>query len=223
MTVEERHAAARRFEPGAVLAEHGQHELRVVPACSTVIEEFQHDWEPAVSGETRDFIFRNTFKDIETIVAPLGARRHSVRVRVLRRRPPLQPRPLPRARARPAAAVRADDLRDPRRHRPRRREPAAHEGGRPTGCSATTTTGRSSAPAATRPTSSRSARSWAATCASASRTRSTSPRAGSPSRTPSRSRRSRGSSASSRSRSRRPTRRAQMLALKGASDTAIGG
>ena len=43
--------------------------------------------------------------------------RDAFRVRVLRRRAPLQPRPLPRPRARQTATVRADDLRYPRRNR----------------------------------------------------------------------------------------------------------
>jgi uncharacterized protein (DUF849 family) len=37
------------------------------------IQEFRFDWEPEYLGMTRDFIFRNTFQDIETIVRDLGA------------------------------------------------------------------------------------------------------------------------------------------------------
>ena len=82
-----------------------------------------------------------------------GARRglrHALRVRVLRRRPPLQPGAFPRPRAGQAAALRADDLRHPGRHRRRSGEPRCTCAGSPTSCSATATTGRSSPPAATR-------------------------------------------------------------------------
>ena len=37
------------------------------------ISEFKHEWEPRYLEMTRDYIFRNTFKDIETVVASLGA------------------------------------------------------------------------------------------------------------------------------------------------------
>src|SRR5437868_5452864 len=33
---------------------------------------WKHDWEPRYLEHTRDFIFRNTFKDIETIIQKLG-------------------------------------------------------------------------------------------------------------------------------------------------------
>jgi len=34
--------------------------------------DWKHDWEPRYLESTRDFIFRNTFKDIETIIRLLG-------------------------------------------------------------------------------------------------------------------------------------------------------
>ena len=37
------------------------------------IGEFQYEWEPEYLEMTRDFIFKNTFKDIESIVSGLGA------------------------------------------------------------------------------------------------------------------------------------------------------
>ena len=37
------------------------------------VSTFQHAWEPEYLEMTRDFIFRNTYKDIETIVRTLGA------------------------------------------------------------------------------------------------------------------------------------------------------
>jgi uncharacterized protein (DUF849 family) len=36
------------------------------------IKEFEHSWEPEYLEMTRDYIFRNTYKDIETIVEALG-------------------------------------------------------------------------------------------------------------------------------------------------------
>jgi uncharacterized protein (DUF849 family) len=36
------------------------------------IKEFKHDWEPQYLEMTRDYIFRNTVKDIETIVGTMG-------------------------------------------------------------------------------------------------------------------------------------------------------
>ena len=49
--------------------------------------------------------------------AHLLGKRHALRVRVLRHRPSLQSEPLPRARSRAAAALRAVGVRHPRRHR----------------------------------------------------------------------------------------------------------
>ena len=56
--------------------------------------------------------------------------RHALRARVLRRRPPLQPRPFRRPQAGQAAVLRADHLRHPRRHRRRHAQPLLHEGDR---------------------------------------------------------------------------------------------
>ena len=93
------------------------------------IKSFKHDWERPYLEGTTDFIFRNTFKDIEQHrrTARQGPR-HALRVRVLRRRPPLQPGPHARPQGGGAAALRADDLRHPRRHRRRAAQPAVHEG-----------------------------------------------------------------------------------------------
>ena len=121
------------------------------PARSTGSQEWKHDWEQPYLEGTRDLIFRNTFSDIERILERARRRlRHALRVRVLRRRPSLQPRAFPRARAGRAAAVRADDLRHPRRHRRRPREPHAHEADRRPAVRRRLPAGRCSAPAATR-------------------------------------------------------------------------
>ena len=38
------------------------------------ISEFKHDWEKPYLENTTDFIFKNTFADIEAIVGEIGAR-----------------------------------------------------------------------------------------------------------------------------------------------------
>ena len=55
-------------------------------------KDFKHEWERDYLENTRDLIFRNTFKDIEYILTHLRGERHALRVRVLRHRAPLQPR-----------------------------------------------------------------------------------------------------------------------------------
>ncbi len=72
MTVEERTRAARRFQPELCSLNMGSMNFGLFPAVSR-IPEFQHAWEPEYLEMTRDFIFRNTFADIETIVRELGA------------------------------------------------------------------------------------------------------------------------------------------------------
>jgi uncharacterized protein (DUF849 family) len=127
MSLEERTAAARRFSPELCSLNMGSMNFAIF-GMAAGIKEFKYDWEPAYLEMTRDYIFRNTVKDIETIVGTMGAQGTRFRVRVLRRRTALHADALPRPRARDATAVRAAHLRDPRRHRTRRREPHPHEG-----------------------------------------------------------------------------------------------
>jgi uncharacterized protein (DUF849 family) len=72
MTLEERTAAARRFQPELCSLNMGSMNFGLFPALDRG-REFQHDWEPAYLEMTRDFIFKNTFEDIESIVSDLGA------------------------------------------------------------------------------------------------------------------------------------------------------
>ncbi len=72
MTIEERTAAARGFEPELCSLNMGSMNFGLFPVLDR-IQEFRFDWEPEYLGMTRDFIFRNTFQDIETIVRDLGA------------------------------------------------------------------------------------------------------------------------------------------------------
>jgi len=76
MSLDERLAAARRFEPELCSLNMGSMNFGIFPMAKG-IPEFLHDWEPKYLEMTRDFIFKNTFKDIESIVGefgPLGTR-----------------------------------------------------------------------------------------------------------------------------------------------------
>ena len=72
MTLEERTAAARRFQPELCSLNMGSMNFGLFPALDRN-REFQHEWEPAYLDMTRDFIFKNTYQDIESIVTDLGA------------------------------------------------------------------------------------------------------------------------------------------------------
>ena len=72
MTLDERLAAARRFRPELCSLNMGSMNFGIFGMLDSV-ERFQHDWEPEYLEMTRDFIFRNTFKDIESIVLEMGA------------------------------------------------------------------------------------------------------------------------------------------------------
>ena len=174
MTLEERTPAARTVQARAVLAEHGEHELRPVPSARPRSRSSSTTWEPEyLERQPRLHLPQHLQGHRAAASSELGRERDPLRVRVLRRRPPLQPRALPRARAGGAAAVRADDLRHPRRDRARAREPDAHEGdGRPAVRRRLLLVGarRRAAPDESRHDR---ARSWAAASASASRTAST--------------------------------------------------
>jgi uncharacterized protein (DUF849 family) len=72
MTVEERTRAARRFQPELCSLNMGSMNFGLFPVLDR-ISEFEHSWEPEYLQMTRDFIFRNTFADIATIVRELSA------------------------------------------------------------------------------------------------------------------------------------------------------
>jgi uncharacterized protein (DUF849 family) len=72
MTLEERTAAARRFKPELCSLNMGSMNFGLFPALDR-IAEFKHNWEPEYLEASRDFIFRNTYKDIERLVTELGA------------------------------------------------------------------------------------------------------------------------------------------------------
>jgi len=72
MTLDERLAAARRFEPELCSLNMGSINFALFPALDR-IPSFQYQWEREYLEKSRDYIFRNTFTDIETILAELGA------------------------------------------------------------------------------------------------------------------------------------------------------
>jgi uncharacterized protein (DUF849 family) len=72
MSLEERTAAARRFQPELCSLNMGSMNFGLFPILDR-IGDFQYEWEPDYLEMTRDFIFKNTFKDIESIISDLGA------------------------------------------------------------------------------------------------------------------------------------------------------
>ena len=73
MSLEERLAAVRRFDPELCSLNMGSFNFGIFPMAAG-ISEFKYDWEKPYLEGTTDFIFKNTFADIETIVGEIGAR-----------------------------------------------------------------------------------------------------------------------------------------------------
>ena len=71
MTVAERTAAGRALAPEMCSLNMGSINFGLFPAAER-FSEWKHDWEPEYLEGTRDFIFKNTFADIETILRELG-------------------------------------------------------------------------------------------------------------------------------------------------------
>jgi uncharacterized protein (DUF849 family) len=71
MSLEERTAAARRFQPELCSLNMGSMNFGLFPMLDR-IGDFRYEWEPDYLKMTQDFIFKNTFKDIESIVSDLG-------------------------------------------------------------------------------------------------------------------------------------------------------
>ncbi len=71
MTVEQRLAAPLAAKPEMCSLNMGSMNFGLYPAAQK-FSAWQHEWEPRYLENTRDFIFRNTFKDIETILRMLG-------------------------------------------------------------------------------------------------------------------------------------------------------
>ncbi|MGA2089805.1 MAG: 3-keto-5-aminohexanoate cleavage protein, partial [Stellaceae bacterium] len=71
MTVEERLAAPMKASPEMCSLNMGSMNFGLYPMLSRY-KEFKYDWEPKYLEMTRDFIFKNTFKDIERILKDIG-------------------------------------------------------------------------------------------------------------------------------------------------------
>ncbi|MGD9904171.1 MAG: 3-keto-5-aminohexanoate cleavage protein [Vicinamibacterales bacterium] len=73
MTVQERLAAALEFAPEMCSLNMGSMNFGLYPALSRHTA-FAHDWERPYLEGSRDYIFRNTFADLEYILRTLGER-----------------------------------------------------------------------------------------------------------------------------------------------------
>lgn len=71
MTVQERLEAAVKASPEMTSLNMGSMNFGLFPILDKM-QDFKHDWEPQYLENSRDFIFRNTFKDIEYILKELG-------------------------------------------------------------------------------------------------------------------------------------------------------
>ncbi|MBV9197870.1 MAG: 3-keto-5-aminohexanoate cleavage protein [Solirubrobacterales bacterium] len=72
MSLEERSAAARVFKPELCSMNMGSMNFGLFPVLDRMTE-FKYSWERDHLEASRDFIFRNTFRDIERLVTELGA------------------------------------------------------------------------------------------------------------------------------------------------------
>ena len=71
MTLDQRLAAARRASPEMCSLNMGSMNFGIFPLLEKY-EQFKHQWEPEFLEMTKDFIFKNTFKDIEYVLQDLG-------------------------------------------------------------------------------------------------------------------------------------------------------
>ena len=71
MTVEQRLAAALKFKPEMCSLNMGSINFAFFPAAKR-ITSWKHDWEEAYVKGSDDYIFRNTFRDIRTILERMG-------------------------------------------------------------------------------------------------------------------------------------------------------
>ncbi len=71
MTVRERMQAALRLQPEMCSLNMGSMNFGLFPMLNRY-PEWQHEWEPEYLERSRDFIFKNTFQDIETLLKEVG-------------------------------------------------------------------------------------------------------------------------------------------------------
>ena len=71
MTLEERCAGALRASPEMTSLNMGSMNFGLYPILEKYLD-WKYEWEPKFLEMTRDFVFRNTFKDIEWVLKELG-------------------------------------------------------------------------------------------------------------------------------------------------------
>jgi uncharacterized protein (DUF849 family) len=71
MSLEERLAGARRARPEMCSLNMGSMNFGLYPMLQRY-QSWKYDWEPQALERSRDFIFRNTYKDIEYILKEIG-------------------------------------------------------------------------------------------------------------------------------------------------------
>jgi uncharacterized protein (DUF849 family) len=71
MSLDDRLAAARRAKPELCSLNMGSMNFGIYPMAK-MFDKWDFDWEPALLESSRDYIFRNTFADIENILKELG-------------------------------------------------------------------------------------------------------------------------------------------------------
>jgi uncharacterized protein (DUF849 family) len=71
MTVQDRLAAAMRFQPEMTSLNMGSMNFAIFPAAKRV-KQWKYEWEEPYVRNSDDFIFRNTFRDITWILENLG-------------------------------------------------------------------------------------------------------------------------------------------------------
>ncbi len=70
MTLEQRLEPARVFAPEVASLNMGSMNFGLFPMLKRY-KDFKHDWEPKALARSRDFVFRNTFADIEYVLSTL--------------------------------------------------------------------------------------------------------------------------------------------------------
>jgi uncharacterized protein (DUF849 family) len=71
MTAEERVKPAATFKPEVASLNMGSMNFGLFPMLNR-FKSFKHDWEPQALENSRDLVFRNTYKDIEFVLRTLG-------------------------------------------------------------------------------------------------------------------------------------------------------
>ena len=71
MTVQERVKPAQTFKPEVASLNMGSMNFGLFPMLGR-FKTFKHEWEPQALENSRDLVFRNTFKDIEFVLGTLG-------------------------------------------------------------------------------------------------------------------------------------------------------